>query len=162
MDETDTRIAIESAEAAKRAYGDVIPSHGKDKRILVIKQPVGVVAAITPWNFPIAMITRKVAPALAAGCPVVVKPAEDTPLSALAITALAEQAGVPAGLINIVTCSKPNAAAVGGELTGGQPRCPQNILHRLHTRWQVIDAPGQRYRQESQPGTGGQRAFHHL
>jgi succinate-semialdehyde dehydrogenase/glutarate-semialdehyde dehydrogenase len=106
------------AEEAKRAYGDVIPSHGKDKRILVIKQPVGVVAAVTPWNFPIAMITRKVAPALAAGCPVVVKPAEDTPLSALAITALAEQAGVPAGLINIVTCSKPNAAAVGGELTG--------------------------------------------
>jgi succinate-semialdehyde dehydrogenase/glutarate-semialdehyde dehydrogenase len=106
------------AEEAKRAYGDVIPSHGKDKRILVIKQPVGVVAAITPWNFPIAMITRKVAPALAAGCPVVVKPAEDTPLSALAITALAEQAGVPAGLINIVTCSKPNAAAAGGELTG--------------------------------------------
>ncbi|EAZ99838.1 NAD-dependent succinate-semialdehyde dehydrogenase [Marinobacter sp. ELB17] len=106
------------AEEAKRAYGDVIPSHGKDKRILVIKQPIGVVAAITPWNFPIAMITRKVAPALAAGCPVVVKPAEDTPLSALAITALAEQAGVPAGLINIITCSKPNAAAVGGELTG--------------------------------------------
>ncbi|WP_375170489.1 NAD-dependent succinate-semialdehyde dehydrogenase [Marinobacter sp.] len=106
------------AEEAKRAYGDVIPGHGKDKRIVVIKQPVGVVAAITPWNFPIAMITRKVAPALAAGCPVVVKPAEDTPLSALAITTLAEEAGLPAGLINIVTCSKPNAASVGGELTG--------------------------------------------
>ena len=106
------------AEEAKRAYGDVIPGHAKDKRIVVIKQPVGVVAAITPWNFPIAMITRKVAPALAAGCPVVVKPAEDTPLSALAITALAEEAGVPPGLINIVTCSKPNAVAVGGELTG--------------------------------------------
>lgn len=106
------------AEEAKRAYGDVIPGHAKDKRIVVIKQPVGVVAAITPWNFPIAMITRKVAPALAAGCPVVVKPAEDTPLSALAITALAEEVGVPPGLINIVTCSKPNAVAVGGELTG--------------------------------------------
>ena len=106
------------AEEAKRAYGDVIPGHGKDKRIVVIKQPVGVVAAITPWNFPIAMITRKVAPALAAGCPVVVKPAEDTPLSALAITALAEEAGVPSGLINIVTCSKPSAVSVGGELTG--------------------------------------------
>ncbi|WP_282433950.1 NAD-dependent succinate-semialdehyde dehydrogenase [Marinobacter caseinilyticus] len=105
-------------EEAKRAYGDVIPGHGKDKRIVVIKQPVGVVAAITPWNFPIAMITRKVAPALAAGCPVVVKPAEDTPLSALAITALAEQAGIPAGLINIITCSKAHAAAVGDELTG--------------------------------------------
>lgn len=106
------------AEEAKRAYGDVIPGPGKDKRIVVIKQPVGVVAAITPWNFPIAMITRKIAPALAAGCPVVVKPAEDTPLSALAIIALAEQAGVPAGLVNVVTCSKPNAVAVGGELTG--------------------------------------------
>ncbi|WP_138440075.1 NAD-dependent succinate-semialdehyde dehydrogenase [Marinobacter alexandrii] len=106
------------AEEAKRAYGDVVPGHGQDKRIVVIKQPVGVVAAITPWNFPIAMITRKVAPALAAGCPVVIKPAEDTPLSALAITALAEQAGIPAGLINVITCSKPNAVAVGGELTG--------------------------------------------
>ena len=105
------------AEEAKRAYGDVIPGHGRDKRILVIKQPIGVVAAITPWNFPIAMITRKVAPALAAGCPVVVKPAEDTPLCALAVAALAEQAGLPAGLLNIVTCSKPNAAAVGSELT---------------------------------------------
>ena len=105
------------AEEAKRAYGDVIPGHGRDKRIIVIKQPIGVVAAITPWNFPIAMITRKVAPALAAGCPVVVKPAEDTPLSALAITLLAEQAGVPAGLINIITCSKGHAAEVGGELT---------------------------------------------
>ncbi|MDL0431191.1 NAD-dependent succinate-semialdehyde dehydrogenase [Marinobacter sp. TBZ242] len=105
------------AEEAKRAYGDVIPGHGRDKRIIVIKQPIGVVAAITPWNFPIAMITRKVAPALAAGCPVVVKPAEDTPLSALAITFLAEQAGVPAGLINIITASKGHAAEVGGELT---------------------------------------------
>lgn len=105
------------AEEAKRAYGDVIPGHGKDKRIIVVKQPVGVVAAITPWNFPIAMITRKVAPALAAGCAVVLKPAEDTPLCALAITALAEQAGLPAGLFNVVTCSKPNAVSVGGELT---------------------------------------------
>lgn len=106
------------AEEAKRAYGDMIPGPSKDKRIAVIKQPVGVVAAITPWNFPIAMITRKVAPALAAGCPVVVKPAEDTPLSALAIIVLAEKAGIPAGLVNVVTCSKPNAVAVGGELTG--------------------------------------------
>lgn len=105
------------AEEAKRAYGDVIPGHGRDKRIIVIKQPIGVVAAITPWNFPIAMITRKVAPALAAGCPVVVKPAEDTPLSALALTVLAEQAGIPAGLINIITASKSHAAEVGGELT---------------------------------------------
>lgn len=105
------------AEEGKRAYGDVIPGHGRDKRILVIKQPIGVVAAITPWNFPIAMITRKVAPALAAGCPVVVKPAEDTPLCALALAQLAEEAGLPAGLLNIVTCSKAQAPAVGEELS---------------------------------------------
>ncbi|MEC7816446.1 MAG: NAD-dependent succinate-semialdehyde dehydrogenase [Pseudomonadota bacterium] len=105
------------AEEGKRAYGDVIPGHGEDKRIVVFKQPIGVVAAITPWNFPVAMITRKVAPALAAGCPVIVKPAEDTPLSALALAYLAEQAGVPPGLINVVTCAKPNAAAIGEELT---------------------------------------------
>jgi len=105
------------AEEAKRAYGDVIPGHGRDKRIVVIKQPIGVVAAITPWNFPIAMITRKVAPALAAGCPVVVKPAEDTPLCALALAALAEEAGLPPGMLNIVTCSKDHAPEVGEELT---------------------------------------------
>lgn len=105
------------AEEAKRAYGDVIPGHGRDKRIIVIKQPIGVVAAITPWNFPLAMITRKVAPALAAGCPVVVKPAEDTPLSALALAVLAEEAGVPPGIFNIITCSKAHAPAVGEELT---------------------------------------------
>ncbi len=104
------------AEEAKRAYGDVIPGHGADKRIVVIKQPIGVVAAITPWNFPSAMITRKVAPALAAGCTVVVKPAEDTPLSALALAELAEQAGFPPGVFNVVTTSSP--AEVGGELTG--------------------------------------------
>lgn len=105
-------------EEAKRAYGDVIPAQGADKRIVVIKQPIGVVAAITPWNFPIAMITRKVAPALAAGCPVVVKPAEDTPLCALALCVLAQRAGLPDGLLNVVTCSKQNAHKVGGELTG--------------------------------------------
>ncbi len=106
------------AEEGKRAYGDVIPAHTGDKRIVVIKQPVGVVAAITPWNFPIAMITRKVAPALAAGCPVVVKPAEDTPLSALALCVLAQRAGLPDGLLSVVTCSKQNAPKVGGEMTG--------------------------------------------
>lgn len=105
------------AEEAKRAYGDVIPGHGRDKRIVVIKQPIGVVAAITPWNFPVAMITRKVAPALAAGSPVVVKPAEDTPLCALALAVLAEEAGVPSGILNIVTCSKGRAPEVGEELT---------------------------------------------
>ncbi|MBW7849560.1 MAG: NADP-dependent succinate-semialdehyde dehydrogenase [Rhodospirillales bacterium] len=103
------------AEEGKRAYGDIIPSHGRDKRIVVLKQPVGVVAAITPWNFPNAMITRKCAPALAAGCTVVVKPAEDTPLSALALAELAVRAGMPAGVFNVVTAGDP--AAVGGELT---------------------------------------------
>ncbi len=103
------------AEEAKRAYGDVIPGHAADKRIVTIKQPIGVVAAITPWNFPNAMITRKVAPALAAGCTVVIKPAEDTPLSALAMAALAERAGIPPGVFNVITTARP--AEVGRELT---------------------------------------------
>ncbi|WP_428624966.1 NAD-dependent succinate-semialdehyde dehydrogenase, partial [Sedimenticola sp.] len=94
-----------------RVCGDAIPAHGLDKRLLTIKQPIGVVAAITPWNFPIAMITRKVAPALAAGCTVVVKPGEDTPLSALALAELSHQAGLPPGVFNVVTTR--NAAAVG-------------------------------------------------
>ncbi|OYD53964.1 succinate-semialdehyde dehydrogenase I [Thauera propionica] len=103
------------AEEGKRVYGDVIPAHGADKRILVLKEPIGVVAAITPWNFPIAMITRKAGPALAAGCTMVIKPAEDTPLCALALAELAERAGLPKAVLNIVTTMK--AAEVGGELT---------------------------------------------
>ncbi|WP_374764573.1 NAD-dependent succinate-semialdehyde dehydrogenase [Yunchengibacter salinarum] len=103
------------AEEAKRVYGDVIPAHGTDKRLVVIKQPVGVVGAITPWNFPCAMITRKCAPGLAVGCPIVIKPAEDTPLTALALAELADRAGFPKGIINIITTS--NAADVGGEIT---------------------------------------------
>jgi succinate-semialdehyde dehydrogenase/glutarate-semialdehyde dehydrogenase len=102
------------AEEAKRIYGDTIPQHQPDKRIVVIKQPIGVVAAITPWNFPNAMITRKCAPALAAGCPVVIKPATATPYSALALAELAERAGIPAGIINIVT---GGAREIGGEMT---------------------------------------------
>jgi succinate-semialdehyde dehydrogenase/glutarate-semialdehyde dehydrogenase len=102
------------AEEGKRTYGESIPSPAADKRLLVIKQPIGVCAAITPWNFPLAMITRKVAPALAAGCPVVVKPAEQTPLTALALAVLAEQAGFPAGVFNVVT---GNPVEIGGELT---------------------------------------------
>lgn len=103
------------AEEGKRIYGDVIPAPTSDKRLVVIKQPVGVTAAITPWNFPIAMITRKVAPALAAGCTSVVKPAEATPLSALALAELASRAGIPAGVLNIVTTARP--AVVGETLT---------------------------------------------
>ena len=95
------------AEEAKRVYGDTIPQPSNDKRIVVIKQPVGVVACITPWNFPNAMLTRKIAPALAAGCTVVCKPANETPLSALAMAALAERAGVPAGVINIIAGNRP-------------------------------------------------------
>jgi succinate-semialdehyde dehydrogenase/glutarate-semialdehyde dehydrogenase len=91
------------AEEGKRVYGDVIPSHGPDKRIVVLKQPIGVCAAITPWNFPTAMITRKVGPALAAGCTMVVKPSELTPYSALALCVLAERAGLPAGVLSVVT-----------------------------------------------------------
>tara|TARA_B100000131_G_scaffold144836_1_gene140873 strand:+ start:1215 stop:2669 length:1455 start_codon:yes stop_codon:yes gene_type:complete len=95
------------AEEAKRIYGDIISSNEPDKRIIVLKQPVGVVAAITPWNFPIAMITRKVAPALAAGCTVVLKPSEDTPLSALALAYLGKKAGFPKGVFNVITTNNP-------------------------------------------------------
>ena len=102
------------AEEAKRIYGDVIPSPASDKRIVVIKQPIGVVAAITPWNFPNAMITRKAGPALAAGCTMVLKPASQTPLSALALAELAARAGIPKGVFNVVT---GNARAIGGEMT---------------------------------------------
>jgi len=102
------------AEEGKRAYGETIPATLADKRLVVVKQPIGVCAAITPWNFPLAMITRKVAPALAAGCTVVVKPAEQTPLTALALAALAEQAGFPAGVFNVLT---GDPVAIGGELT---------------------------------------------
>ncbi len=103
------------AEEGRRIYGDVIPPHMSDKRVIAIKQPVGVVAAITPWNFPLAMITRKVSPALAAGCTVVVKPSEDTPLTALALVQLAHEAGVPAGVLNCVTGL--DAAGIGAVLT---------------------------------------------
>ena len=102
------------AEEGKRLYGDVIPGHQADKRLLVLRQPVGVVAAITPWNFPLAMITRKAGPALAAGCTFVCKPASQTPYSALGAALLAERAGVPPGVINFIT---GDAAAIGGEMT---------------------------------------------
>ncbi|WP_349255007.1 NAD-dependent succinate-semialdehyde dehydrogenase [Roseateles caseinilyticus] len=102
------------AEEARRVYGDIIPSPWGDRQLLAVKEPVGVCAAITPWNFPAAMITRKVAPALAAGCTMIVKPASQTPLSALALARLAEEAGIPGGVLQVLTGS---AAAIGGELT---------------------------------------------
>jgi succinate-semialdehyde dehydrogenase/glutarate-semialdehyde dehydrogenase len=102
------------AEQAKRVYGEIVPSFNQSSRIVVLKQPLGVVGAITPWNFPIAMITRKIAPALAAGCTVVAKPAPETPLSALALAELANRAGLPPGVLNVIT---GDAVAIGGELT---------------------------------------------
>jgi succinate-semialdehyde dehydrogenase/glutarate-semialdehyde dehydrogenase len=111
------------AEEGKRIYGETIPGHQPDKRLMVLRQPVGVVAAITPWNFPSAMITRKIAPALAAGCAAVVKPAEETPLSALALAVLAERAGLPAGLLSVVT---------GTDAPGiGQEFCENPIVRKL-------------------------------
>ena len=102
------------AEEAKRLYGDVIPGHQRDKRLLALRQPIGVVAAITPWNFPAAMITRKAGPALAAGCTFVCKPASQTPYSALAMAELGARAGIPAGVLNFIT---GDSSAIGGELT---------------------------------------------
>lgn len=101
------------AEEAKRVNGDVLTSQAAESRLLVLKQPIGVCAAITPWNFPMAMITRKVAPALAAGCTMIVKPAEQTPLSALALSVLAERAGIPKGVLNIVTADAKNSIEIG-------------------------------------------------
>ena len=113
------------AEEARRVYGETIPSTDNNKRFLVIKQPMGVCAAITPWNFPIAMITRKVAPALAAGCTVIIKPAEQTPLSALAVAELAQRAGLPGGVLNVVTADADNSIAVGKVL------CASDIVRHL-------------------------------
>ncbi|BAP81342.1 succinate semialdehyde dehydrogenase [Pseudomonas sp. MT-1] len=113
------------AEEGKRLYGDVIPAHASDKRILVQKEPVGVTAAITPWNFPSAMITRKVGPALAAGCAMVLKPAPQTPFSALALAVLAERAGIPAGLFSVVTADAGMSREVGAEL------CESPIVRKL-------------------------------
>jgi len=113
------------AEEAKRVYGETIPGHQSDKRIVVIRQPVGVTAAITPWNFPSAMITRKAAPALAAGCTMVLKPAPDTPFSALALAELAHQAGIPPGVFNIVTANIDDSIGVGKVL------CDSPIVRKL-------------------------------
>ncbi len=113
------------AEEGKRVYGDVIPATLPDKRLMVLKQAIGVTAAITPWNFPNAMITRKVAPALAAGCTMVLKPAEQTPLSALALAVLAERAGIPNGVFSVVTGDADAAPAIGGEL------CANPIVRKL-------------------------------
>ena len=113
------------AEESKRIYGETIPTTDNNKRYLVIKQPIGVCAAITPWNFPIAMITRKVAPALAAGCPVIIKPAEQTPLSALAVAELAQRAGMPAGVLNVLCADSDNSIEIGKVL------CSSDVVRHL-------------------------------
>ena len=113
------------AEESKRIYGETIPTTDNNKRYLVIKQPIGVCAAITPWNFPIAMITRKVAPALAAGCPVIIKPAEQTPLSALAVAELAQRAGMPAGVLNVLCADSDNSIEIGNVL------CSSDVVRHL-------------------------------
>lgn len=113
------------AEEGRRVYGETIPTTDNNKRYLVLKQPVGVCAAITPWNFPIAMITRKVAPALAAGCPVVIKPAEQTPLSALALAELAQRAGMPSGVLNVLPADAANSVEIGAVL------CSSDVVRHL-------------------------------
>ena len=113
------------AEEAKRVYGETIPTTDPSKRYLVLKQPIGVCAAITPWNFPIAMITRKVAPALAAGCPVIIKPAEQTPLSALACAELAQRAGMPPGVLNVLSADAANSIDIGRVL------CASDVVRHL-------------------------------
>jgi succinate-semialdehyde dehydrogenase/glutarate-semialdehyde dehydrogenase len=113
------------AEEGKRIYGETIPTTDSNKRFLVLKQPIGVCAAITPWNFPIAMITRKVAPALAAGCPVVIKPAEQTPLSALALAELAQRAGMPSGVLNVLPADSEHSIAIGKVL------CSSDVVRHL-------------------------------
>jgi succinate-semialdehyde dehydrogenase / glutarate-semialdehyde dehydrogenase len=113
------------AEEGRRIYGETIPTTDNNKRYLVLKQPIGVCAAITPWNFPIAMITRKVAPALAAGCPVIIKPAEQTPLSALAVAELAQRAGMPAGVLNVLPADSDNSIEIGRVL------CSSDVVRHL-------------------------------
>ena len=113
------------AEEAKRVNGETLPQFDNNRRLLVLKQPIGVCAAITPWNFPLAMITRKVAPALAAGCPVVIKPAELTPLTALAAGELAMRAGIPAGVLNILTADSANSIAIGKVL------CASDVVRHI-------------------------------
>lgn len=142
-------------EEAKRIYGDTIPGHQPDKRIIVIKQPIGVTAAITPWNFPSAMITRKAGPALAAGCTMVLKPASQTPYSALALAELAERAGIPKGVFSVVTGS---AGEVGGE-PDQQPDRAQADLHRFHRNRPPTDGRVRPGHQEGVPGSGGNAPF---
>ena len=113
------------AEEAKRVNGETLPTFDNNRRLMVVKQPIGVCAAITPWNFPLAMITRKVAPALAVGCTVIIKPAELTPLTALAAAELAQRAGIPAGVLNMITADSDNSIAIGKVL------CASDVVRHI-------------------------------
>ncbi|KAG7232853.1 hypothetical protein INR49_007276 [Caranx melampygus] len=155
------------SEEARRVYGDIVPSPAKDRKILLLKQPVGVTSIITPWNFPSAMITRKVGAALAAGCTVVVKPAEDTPLSALALAELAEQAGIPAGVFNVVPCSREKTPSVGEVLCTdplvakisftGSTATGKNLTSSCFLSG--VAENGRRHREEGVHGAGRPRPF---
>ena len=147
------------AEEGKRAYGRTIPTTVSSKRYLTIKQPIGVVAAIAPWNFPIAMITRKVAPALASGCTVVVKPAAETPLCALAVAKLGMDAGLPSGVLNIVT-TKDASGRRQGLLR--RPARAQALLHRLDRNRQAALPAMRRHGEEADARAWRQRAAHRL
>ena len=133
------------AEEAKRANGETLTSFDNNKRILVTRQPVGVCAAITPWNFPLAMITRKVAPALAAGCPVIIKPAEATPLTALAAAELAQRAGMPAGVLNVLTADSAQSIEIGHVLSLHRNRGETLYREDNVGRPQQFKLPEQRY-----------------
>ena len=145
-------------EEAKRVYGDTIPGHQPDKRIIVIKQPIGVVACITPWNFPLAMITRKAGPAIAAGCTVVLKPASQTPFSALALAELAERAGVPKGVFNVVTGS----AGRNRRRADVESHRPEAVVHRFDRSRQAADDAVRRHREEAVARARRQRAVHRV
>ncbi len=138
------------AEEGRRLYGDIIPPHRTDARILVTRNSLGVVGGITPWNFPSAMVTRKAVPALAAGNCMVLKPADATPLSALAVAALSEQVGLPAGVFNVVTEDRADAPEIGKTLIDS-PHVKKNRLHGFHCGGQAIDARLCRRSHQSQP-----------
>lgn len=142
------------AEEGKRIYGDTIPGHQADKRLIVIKQPIGVTAAITPWNFPAAMITRKAGPALAAGCTMVLKPASQTPFSALALAELAIRAGIPAGVFNVVAGS---AGAVGNELTSNP--LVRKLSFKLDRNWPPVNGTVRERHQKVSLELGGNAPF---
>ena len=149
------------AEEAKRVNGETLPTFDNNRRLMVLKQPIGVCAAITPWNFPLAMITRKVAPALAAGCPVIIKPAELTPLTALAAAELAIRAGIPAGVLNMLVRRRRQQHR-RGQGAVRQRRGAPHQLHRLHRSGPHPDGAERAHGQEDVAGAGRQRALHRV